>query len=557
MRMTSAFPPERGVAIDYLTRVDGGIVAGLSPTRPTVPCPSCGHLAHRVQSRYHRTVADLPAHGLAVRLDLHTRRFWCDEPTCPRKIFAERFPGLVAAGARRSTRLSTLYLALGLALGGEAGARLAADLSLCVSPDTLLRATTATPFPEQPTPRVLGVDDWSWRKGRRWGTILVDLERHRTIDILPDRTAGTLAAWLKVRPGITIVARGRAGAYADGIRTGAPTAVQVADRFHLVKNAGDVLERVVQRHHAGLRAAAKALDRATGASSLPGGGDLRSVPDDPAMLVQAQPPQTLHAQQRRRARYEEVVTLAQAGLGPTAIGQRVDLTRQTVARWLAGTTCPERAPSAARMLLVTPYEPYLRERWQAGCQNSRQLWREVQRQGFGGGQETVRRLVVQWRTERGRPGPPRRNVAAAPLAQPAPLLSVTRPLSPRQARWLLVKPEEAVEPEQRAYLEQFGQLCPEVRVAQRLILEFLRLVRARDQAALAPWLAAVSASGLAELVEFAKGLVRDRAAVEAALQYHWSNGQTEAQVLQLKTLRRQMHGRGSFALVRRRVVKAT
>jgi transposase len=382
---------------------------------------------------------------------------------------------------------------------------------------------------------------------------LVDLERHRTIDILPDRTAGTLATWLAARPEIQIVSRDRAGAYADGIRQGAPQAIQVADRFHLVKNAGEVLERVIQRHHAGLRAVATAVDQEVAMRAAASTSPLISAPALPAPAVHTSCPVS-HARERRLARYQEVIALARTGLGPTAIGQQLGLTRQTVARWLKGRTFPERPPATPRRRLVTAYEPYLRERWQAGCQNSRQLWREVQVRGFTGGHETVRRLVVGWRLERGRPGPPGRHRAAAPA--PPPPAPATRPWSPRQARWLLIKPTDELKPEQQAYLTHLGQHCPEVRVAQHLIVEFLRLVREHDPAALGPWLTAAEASGLVELEEFAKGLIRDRAAVEAALRYRWSNGQTEAQVLQLKAVRRQMRGRGGFALVRRRVVKA-
>lgn len=245
-----------------------------------------------------------------------------------------------------------------------------------------------------------------------YGTILIDGETHAVVDLLPTRSAETTTTWLRAHPGVEIITRDRASDYARAGREGAPQAVQIADRFHLVKNAGDVLERVVQRHHHGLRAAAKVVDqehiaRLASLSDVPIPSPAHAQEEQPRVVVTSR--QQPHARQRRLARYQEVLALAAQGLGPTAIGQQVGLTRQTVARWLQAGTFPERSPCAPRRMVITPYEPYLRERWEAGCQNGRQLWREVQAKGFTGGHETVRRLIAQWRTERGRSGPPRRH----------------------------------------------------------------------------------------------------------------------------------------------------
>ncbi len=196
MLITATLPADSGLQVSGLAVADDAVLIVVTATSEAVPCPGCGHLARRIHSQYRRTAADLPWQGLAVRLELHVRRFWCDVPDCPRQIFAERLPGIVAPGARRSERLSQLYLAIGLALGGEAGTRLAADMGLSVSPATLLRVVQARTLSVEDGPRIIGVDDWAWRKGRRYGTIIVDLERHRVIDLLPDRTAGTLAQWL-------------------------------------------------------------------------------------------------------------------------------------------------------------------------------------------------------------------------------------------------------------------------------------------------------------------------------------------------------------------------
>jgi len=555
MLVTATLPPDSGLRVEGVAVADDTVLVVVVATREAVPCPICGQHARRVHSRFRRGVADLPWQGVSVRLALHTRRFFCDEPTCPRTIFAERFPGLVGAGARRSERLTTLYLAVSLALGGEAGRRMAAEMGLRISPDTLLRLATATAPPAAPTPRVLGVDDWAWRRGRRWGTILVDLERHCPIDLLPDRTAETLAQWLRTHPGVELVTRDRAGAYAEGIRQGAPDAVQIADRFHLVKNAGEALERVLQRHHQDLRRAATAVDQTARAAAEP-------VALGPPPTTSAQPPAPSSRAQlaktasrdRRLAHYDAVLELHRRGVSLREIARQLGLGRDTVRRFVRADGFPERAERVRRPTSLTPYEPYLRERWTAGCQNARQLYDAIRAAGFRGSVSLVRHEVAAWRTSPGRPGRPARQ-DGPPTAPTPPVRPPTRVLSARQARWLLVKEEAELEPAQRVYLAQLRQDCPAIVAAEQLTREFGRLLRERDQSALAPWLAAATTSGLPEFGELARGIERDRAAVEAALQYAWSNGQTEAQVLQLKALRRQMRGRGGFALVRRRVVR--
>jgi transposase len=205
-------------------------------------------------------------------------------------------------------------------------------------------------------------------------------------------------------------------------------------------------------------------------------------------------------------------------------------------------------------MLITPYEPYLWERWQVGEQNSRQLWREIQAQGFRGDSETVRRLTVRWRSEPGCSGPPSRDQASTSTPRRAPATQATRPLSPRQARWLLLKPEAELKPEQRVYLEHLGRSCPEILAAQELVRAFLQVVQKREAESLEPWIETAQASGLSELVEFAKGIVRDQDAVTAALQHEWSNGMTEGHVNRLKLIKRTAYGRASFELLRKRVL---
>ncbi len=215
----------------------------------------------RVHSRYLRKLYDLPWLGNSAYLYLTVRRFFCDIENCERQIFAERLPKVTVPYGRRTNRLTDVIRALGLGSGGEEGSRLATRLAISVSPDTLIRQVRQTPAPEHETPRVLGVDDWAKRKGQKYGTILVDLEERVVVDLLEDRTAETLADWLKEHPGVEIITRDRSKTYAKGAKEGAPNATQVADRWHLLENLSDALERLLTRHHKYLRLASETAGR--------------------------------------------------------------------------------------------------------------------------------------------------------------------------------------------------------------------------------------------------------------------------------------------------------
>jgi transposase len=215
-----------GSSLVRCARDDDLVTIFITMAAPTAPCPDCGHDAHRVHSRYSRRLADLPCFGVPVRLELTVRRFRCPSPGCPRRIFAERLPGFAGKHARTTDRLRRSHEAIGSALGGEAGSRLAVLVAMPTSPDTLLRRVKRLEDVPGPPPRVVGIDDWAWRKGHRYGTVVVDLERGDVVDLLPDRDADTVAAWLKAHPGVEVVSRDRSSTYAQAATEGAPQAAQ-------------------------------------------------------------------------------------------------------------------------------------------------------------------------------------------------------------------------------------------------------------------------------------------------------------------------------------------
>lgn len=495
-------------------------------------CPSCSTRSRRLHGTYVRTLADLAWQGTPVRVHLRVRRFRCDTAGCSRRTFTERLPAFAPSHARRTGRMADLIRRVGMALGGEAGARLLPVLGATTSADTVLRLVRRGAAPEA-HPRVLGVDEWAWRKGHSYGTILVDLERREPVGLLPDRSSESLAAWLREHPSVEVITRDRSEIFAEGARQGAPQAVQIADRWHLLKNVGEAVERVLHRHRPALEAALAPSSPTVSTSST----------ESPSPSPGAAPsPTPSSGQLRRQQRYEQVQALHAKGISIHAIGRRLRLSRPTVRKYLRAETCPTRAPRRTKIGTLTAYDAHLRARWQEGARDAVALWHELKDKGFRGSYRSVQRHVAPWRALDAA-----LDDAAAPGGVPH-----AKPPSPRQVRWWLVLPEARLTPSQQDYVRALIQACEPLRIAQELAVEFGRLIRTPNVAALEPWLTRAEGSGLREFRDFAAGL-RDAAAVRAAIEQTWSNGQTEGQVNKLKMLKRQMYGRASVALLDQRM----
>ena len=538
--------------------VDAGtLTLSLETTASTAPCPICGAESNRVHSRYHRALADLPCFGKAVRVAIMVRRFFCTDAQCPRRIFAERLLGFARPYSRTTDRLRQAHEAVGAALGGEPGSRLTVRLAISTSPDTLLRRVKQFEGGSPSPPRFVGIDDWAWRKGQRYGTIVVDLERSDIIDLLPDRDATTVKKWLDDHPGVELISRDRSSTYAQAAADSAPNALQVADRWHLLKNLREAIERLFERQSDEVNEAVKAPAAATESPCSPALPDAPravtagepSSPPQPIAEPTAESPQ-LHAQRARRRkkieRFEQVHERHRRRHSARRIARELGMSFHTVQRYLRCKECPDWKSGRAWRSRWDAHREWIDARIAEGCTNAAELHRQLVTRDFRGSYNSVQRYV---RKRLGVAGKKRERAGAArPSAPPPP--------SPRQLSFEWVRRPENRKPNEQRRIDAIRASSDELATALDIADEFADLIRKRSSKTLGDWLVTGEASSSPEIRRYAEGIRRDESAVLAAVTQRWSNGPVEGHINRLNTVKRQMYGRAGFVLLRARILCA-
>lgn len=504
---------------------NGKIFLTVESTRGQAACSVCHEMSSQVHSTYLRYPVDLAWAEWPVVLRLQVKRFFCTNAACPKRTFAERFPDLVAWYARKTDRVMAKQRQISLSACARIAEKLLAQEQIAISDTTINRLIRSLPELDSPSVRVLGLDDWAKRKGQRYGTILVDLERGEIIDLLGDRTAETVIQWLENHPEIEIVSRDRSQTYANAIQQGAPDATQVADRWHLLKNISDMMFKILQQEYPAVQQCLKA-----NRSDDQNANEQVDAADFSKHLT--------IAEERRKERIEVVQQLHQQGWMQKRIAAHLNIHRKTVHRYLQN---PE--PKTKRYRpgqLLNPFKVYLVQRWNEGCHNATKLFREIETQGYGGGVSVVRDFVGQLR-----------QISQTTVSNE---ISVQQPPSLRQLTWFVLKRPEKRDDEDEQLLAEISSDSPKLTTSIHLARELAAIIRRQDADELDPWLEKAQKSGYRSWRNFATNIRQDYDAVHSAILLPWSNGPTEGHINRLKCWKRQMYGRAKDDLLRKRIL---
>ncbi|MGW8358055.1 ISL3 family transposase [Streptomyces wedmorensis] len=519
------FPYLSALVIEEVERQSDKVVLRTRVRAATGSC-RCGQSSARVHGRYARRLRDVAAGGLGVVIELSIRRFRCENPDCPAVTFAEQISGLTTPHSRYTPLMRGVLTQIGLALAGRAGARLAAVFGVTVGKDMLLQLVRDLPEPEAGEVEVLGVDDFAFRKGRHYGTVLINMATHRPLHLYDGREGEDLAAWLRDHPEVKVICRDRSSGYGEGARIGAPQAAQVADRYHLWANLGQAVEKTVNAYRSRLAEPSSGL-----------AGRIDGPEAEPEVV---QPPKELRVVTRLREQHAAAHELWEQGMSKAAIGRKLGLHQATVRKLVNARSADDVvAKSLQRVHNVDPYISYLHRRWNEGVRNAAQLYREIQGLGYPGGELAVQRHLRRYRTGRGH--------APAPGLKPPTVREVTS--------WIMTHPEH-LRDESADQLHRLRERDPELDRLTGHVRKFAAMMTGRHGDRLEDWITGAEQDTLAPLASFAHHLRRDFDAVRNGLSLPHNSGAVEGNINRLKMLKRQMFGRASLDLLRKRVLLA-
>jgi len=527
--LSSVFALPVTLALDTIAVRDHTISIQIHATAATAACPRCGTIGSRIHSRYQRTIADGPFGGRALVFKLRVRKWICPSPAGPQRIFAERFPDLVQRYGRMTERANQVLQSIGVTTNGADAARIVTSLGMPTSAKTIIRRVLRLPVPHENPVRTVGIDEWAWKKGHRYGTILVDLEAQRVAALLPDRSVETTKQWLSNHPEIQVVSRDRGKLFREAADEAAPQAQQVVDRFHLQQNFAEALEKFFRQKTRQLQKVAQ--------ECAPKAGH----------IVQAAIPKKVKQERQERQRrrvmlHKRVWKLDREGYRKEQIAERLGISSRSVYRVLEQEAAPPPRRRTRSSSVVDLYLSYLSKRWNEGCHTGAELYKEIVIQGYKGSLRTLERQLQAFRPQRGQP-----------VSKQTVIFS--KAPSARGAAFLTIRGAHHRTQEQAAFLEKLGQSDTTIEKVITLAQDFGQLLRQQEGLVrFSQWQAEVRASGVAELIAFVDGLADDAEAVANGCSMPWSNGMVEGFVNKIKAIKRSSYGQAGFPLLQRRVL---
>jgi transposase len=485
-------------------------------------CPLCNELSSRVHSYYARRIMDLPMVGCQTLLILNTRKFYCLNTNCIRKVFAERFSEHIINRKTVTKRLNEKFLKIASLMGGNGGVRICQLMNIPVSSSTLIRLIHQQPLEQSTVPKVLGIDDWAFKKGTRYGTIIVDLEKRKIIDLLPDREALSVEKWLKEHPGVEIVSRDRYSNFANGVKNASPSIKHVADRWHLLKNLGDAMQKALDRNVVSLKVARQQKNIKTHKEIEPQPVEENEINENGVI----------------GKKFSQVKQMLLEGHSIKKIARDTGVTRITIRKWKSYDVLPpKRSPKMTNMHL---YDETVRKMLAENpTLETKDVLQKITEMGYKGsrsvGYENISKLRGRKMT----------NTACS-----LPSLFWVPPKSSN----LFYIDKRRLSTEEKTFVNTICTESKEIKKAAKLIRKFKSMLKKKDSTLLKPWIENAISSNIKEIKGFAKGLLSDIEAIENGVKLPWSNGPVEGLVNKLKIIKRQMYGKASFELLRKRLV---